>query len=342
MSWGVLPSSLQYHSEVGMRAAWYDRNGAAREVLVVGELPTPAPAAGEVRVRLATSGVNPSDVKSRVGRPLGSDRIVPHSDGAGSIDLVGEGVSAARVGERVWVWNGQWQRPMGTAAEFVVLPEAQAVPLPDTVDFAAGACLGIPAMTAFHAVRLLGDVTGKSVLVIGASSAVGHYAAQMAALSGARVIGTVGSPEKARHAQAAGAEATIDYKREPVAERVRQLTAGRGVDAVIDMDFSTTAALLPAVLVPHGSLVSYGSNAYGDIAVPFRPLLWNSLSLRFFIVYDLLPQDRRAALEGLGRLLAQGLLKHTIAARFGLREIAAAHEAVEGGKMIGNVVVDLA
>ena len=170
-----------------MRAAWYTKNGEARAVLMVGELPTPAPAPGEVRVKLATSNVNPSDVKSRSGRPLGAGRIVPHSDGAGIIDAVGEGVSPSRVGERVWIWNGQWQRPMGTAAEYIALPEQQAVLLPNSIDFAAGACLGIPAMTAFQAVQLLGDIAGKTVLVIGASSAVGNYAAQLAIMGGAEL-----------------------------------------------------------------------------------------------------------------------------------------------------------
>lgn len=171
-----------------MRAAWYSRNGEAREVLMVGEMPIPEPGRGEVRVRIACSGVNPSDVKSRRSRPLASERIVPHSDGTGVIDMVGEGVNPDRIGERVWVWNGQWQRPMGTAAQYVVLPELQAVELPAAVDFAAAACLGIPATTAFQAIHMLGDITGKTVLVVGASSAVGHYATQFAAMGGAKVI----------------------------------------------------------------------------------------------------------------------------------------------------------
>ncbi|HEY8881475.1 MAG TPA: NADPH:quinone reductase [Roseateles sp.] len=325
-----------------MRAAWYARNGEAREVLVVGELPTPEPGPGEVRVRIAVSGINPSDVKSRRGRPLGADLIVPHSDGAGVIDAVGEGVSPGRLGERVWVWNGQWQRPLGTAAGFIALPQGQAVALPDGVDFAAGACLGIPAMTAWHAVQRLGELRGKTVLIIGASSAVGHYAAQLAALAGARVFGTAGSAAKARHALAAGVETVIDYKREPVVQRIKALTAGRGVDAVIDMDFSTTSTWLgEGLLAPHGVLVSYGSNVYTDMPVPYRPLLFGSISLHFFLVYDLAAVDRRAAIEGLTQLLAAGRLTHTIAGRWPLSDIAAAHEAVEGGALIGNVVVDV-
>jgi NADPH:quinone reductase len=325
-----------------MRAVWYSQNGKARDVLVLGELPTPEPAAGEVRVKLATSGVNPSDVKSRSGRAPGSERIVPHSDGAGIIDAVGKGVSSRRIGERIWIWNGQWQRPMGTAAEYIVLPEQQAVILPDSIDFAAAACLGIPAMTAFQAVRLLGDIAGKTVLVIGASSSVGHYVTQVAGNRGAKVLGTVGSPDKAKHALAAGVATTINYKTESVADRVKELTGGRGVDAIVDMDFSTTVQLLGSGgLAPHGTLVSYGSNAYGDIAVPYRALLWNSVTLNFFLVYDLTPHDRRAVLDGLSQLLAAGSLKHTVGARFKLEDVAAAHEAVEAGAVIGNVIVEL-
>ena len=326
-----------------MRAAWYTNNGEARDVMTVGDLPTPAPGAGEVQVKLMTSGVNPSDVKSRRARPVTDPLIVPHSDGAGVIEAVGAGVQTLVPGDRVWVWNGQWQRPLGTAATAIVLPQAQAVALPDNTDFAAGACLGIPAMTAWHAVSLLGDIRGKSVLIIGAGSAVGHYAAQMAVLAGAQVIGTVGSPEKARHAGAAGVTAIIDYKTEAVAVRVRELTAGHGVDAVIDMDFSHTATLLTdGVLAPHGTLVCYGSNINGDIGIPFRAALFNSLNLRFFLVYDLLPAERLVALAGLSKLLQDGQLVHTIGARFTLDQIVAAHETVEQGKVLGNVVIDLA
>ncbi|UUZ67322.1 alcohol dehydrogenase catalytic domain-containing protein [Polaromonas sp. P2-4] len=184
-----------------MKAAWYSRNGEARDVLQVGELPDPQPGPGEVRVRLATSGVNPSDVKSRRGRPLSNERVVPHSDGAGVVDAVGAGVSASRIGERVWIWNGQWQRSMGTACEAIALPEAQAVELPKGTSFDAGACLGIPALTAVQAVHLAGPLAGRDVLITGAGNAVGHYVTQLATQAGARVIGTVGSEAKAVHAR---------------------------------------------------------------------------------------------------------------------------------------------
>ena len=325
------------------RAAWYEQNGEARDVLKVGELPLPTPAAGEVCVHLLTSGVNPSDVKSRRARPLTSPWVVPHSDGAGIIEAVGEGVSDKRIGERVWIWNAQWQRPYGTACEAIVLPESQAVKLPDNTDFAAGACMGIPGLTAVQAVHLAGNeqLRGKKVLVTGASSAVGHYITQLVTQYGGQVIGTVGSEVKAAHAKAAGAVETILYKTEPVLERLKAFTEGQGVDAIIDMDFATASQWVTAGgLKPHGQLIGYGSNVVGDIPLTFRPLLFNSIGLKFFLVYDLLPADRAWCVNRVNELLAAGKLQHTIGARFSLDQIVQAHEAVEAGQW-GNVVIDL-
>ena len=209
-----------------MRAAYYEKNGPARDVLKVGEVETPRAGPGEVRVRLATSGVNPSDVKSRAGltRKIAFSRVIPHSDGAGTIDQVGDGVPAARVGERVWTWNAQWRRPFGTCAEYVVLPAALAVPLPDQIDFAAGACLGIPAMTAHHAVAVADAWAGSTLLIAGGAGAVGNYAIQFAKERGAVVITTVSSDAKAEVALKAGADHVINYRSEPVGERVMELT----------------------------------------------------------------------------------------------------------------------
>ena len=323
-----------------MRAAWYLKNGEAKDVMLLGDLPKPQAAAGEVLVRLATSGVNPSDVKSRRARPL-TEMIVPHSDGAGVIEAVGAGVPGSRIGERVWIWNGQWGRAMGTAAQYIALPSAQAVLLPEQVDFAAGACFGIPALTALQAVHLAGELKDQQVLVTGASSAVGHYVTQLVTLAGGQVIGTVGSPAKARHAQAAGMQEAIFYKTESVADRVKALTAGRGVPVIIDMDFASTGKLLAeGALAPHGRVICFGSNA-PDITLNFRALLFPSLSLKFFLVYDLPPADRQTAQARLNELLQTQQLQHAISRRFALADIVAAHEAVEAGQDIGNVVVDL-
>lgn len=328
-----------------MKAAWYSRNGEAHDVMQLGELPTPSPKAGEVLVRLATSGVNPSDVKSRRARPLSDPLIVPHSDGAGVIEAVGEGVSASRVGERVWVWNGQWQRPWGTCAQHIALPAEQAVNLPEGTDFAAGACLGIPGLTAVQAVilaeRLAGDLRGQNVLVTGASSAVGHYIAQMVSQVGGRVIGTVGSEAKAQHARAAGMQEAIFYKTEPVPARVKALTQGRGADVIIDMDFSTTAAwAAEGALAPHGQVVCYGSNAL-EVSLPFRPWLFQSMGVKFFLVYDLTAADRQTAVARLSAMLAAGRLQHSIGARYPLEQVAQAHRTVEAGQTVGNVVIEL-
>jgi NADPH2:quinone reductase len=195
-----------------MRAAWYTQNGSAKDTLIVGEVHTPFVGKGEVLVKLKTSGVNPSDVKNRKNRPLIAPQIIPHSDGAGVIEQVGEGVDPARIGERVWIWNGQFGRAFGTACQYIALNAKQAVKMPDGLDFASAACLGIPGLTAFEAVRLCRDLKDQWVLVTGAGSAVGFYASQMLMLSGAKVIGTVGSKERATLAQSVGVKHLIDYK----------------------------------------------------------------------------------------------------------------------------------
>lgn len=328
-----------------MRAAVYAQVGPAREVLSVVRRPRPVPGPGEVRIRLAWSGVNPSDVKSRAGtrsRTLPFPEITPHSDGAGEIDAVGPGVDPQRIGERAWVWNGAWARAQGTAAEWIVLPSTQAVRLPDNVPLEVGACLGIPALTAAHAVLMRGGVVGQSVLVAGGAGAVGHYAVQMAKLAGARqVIATISNDEKAWLARTAGADAVIDYRREDVAARVRDLTGGRGVDRIVEVDFAANVASDFAAIARGGRIVVYGSSK-PDIPVPFVPAILENVDLSFFIVYHLGDVDRTAAVERLTHWLAAGALQHNIAARMPLHAIAEAHEAVESGRANGNVVLDVA
>ena len=327
-----------------MRAAFYEKSGAARDVLRVEELPTPTPGPGEVRVRLAWSGVNPSDVKSRAmasGRPLAFPRIVPHSDGAGTIDAVGAGVPGSRVGERVWVWNGQWGRPFGTAAEYIALPAHQAVPLPDGVDLAVGACLGIPALTAYHAVTTDGGVADRRVLVAGGAGAVGHYALQLARLMGARqLLTTVSGPEKGEIARAAGADVVVNYRTEDATARIMEATGGAGVDRVIEVDAAANIGLDVAIVAPDGDLVIYGSGQR-DIPMPFGPLIMKNVGVRFFIVYNLRLDVQQRAIAHLTSLLERGALTHNVAARLPLDRIAEAHELVEQGRVTGNVVVSL-
>ena len=324
-----------------MRAAFYMKQGPAREVLQVGEQPTPEPGPGEVRVHLRTSGANPSDWKSRSGRtaPMSTPLIIPHSDGAGDIDRVGAGV-ADRVGERVWIWNGQWRRSHGTAAEYIVLPSVQAVPLPTNIGYAEGACFGIPALTALQAVRLAELSPVSTVMIVGGAGSVGHYAIQFAKMRGARIITTVSGPEKAAHARRAGVDEVINYRTENVSQRVKTLTDGRGVDALIELDLSTNGKDYPNILRPHATVVVYGMSS-NEATLPTLWLMRNSITLRLFLVYDLSAADREACLTELGALLQSNRLIHTVGRRLPLGEIALAHELSERGEVVGNIVLDI-
>jgi len=325
-----------------MHAAYYEQNGPAREVLKLSDLDTPRPGPGEVRVKLATSGVNPSDVKARSGstRKIAYPRVIPHSDGAGEIDMVGDGVSAARLGERVWVWNAQWLRAFGTCAEYVTLPSTQAIGLPANTSFEVGACLGIPAMTAYHAVAVSRAAPGARLLIAGGAGAVGHYAVQFAKAAGATVITTISSPQKAAAARAAGADHTIDYKHEPVGERVMAMTDNKGVDAIVELDVAGNAKIIPQVLRERGIVVVYGTGA-AESAIPLMFCLRNAITLQFIYVYELDSTERAAALAAIECALAAGTLITNIGATFPLADIVAAHEAVEQGKALGNVVVKI-
>ncbi|MDR5759078.1 NADPH:quinone reductase [Caballeronia sp. LZ035] len=322
-----------------MKAAWYEQNGSASQVLNVGDLPDPVPSAGEVCVKVLASGVNPSDVKTRAGRPLVAPRVTPHSDGAGIIVSVGDGVAQTRVGERVWIWNGQWKRAAGTAAEFIKLPSEQAVILPEDTTFEEGACLGIPALTALRAVTIDGPVLGQTVLVSGGAGAVGAYAIQFARLLGAAVIiATVSSSEKASVAMRLGADHAINYRAENVEERVKQITDSRGADRVIEVDGAANSGMLPGLVARGGLCVIYGS---GKPQVPFDfgPMIQIGAAVRFFVVYELPIAERTVLVNALNAYLSHGMLEHTIAARYRLDDIVNAHEAVESGTLLGNAVV---
>ena len=324
-----------------MKAAHYSSKGPARDVLIVGEEPDPTPKPGEVVVRIAHSGVNPSDVKSRAGvtsPAMEFPRVIPHSDGAGVIAAVGEGVSKQRIGERVWTINGQWQRPFGTAAEMIALPESQIAPLPLDLSTETGASLGIPLLTAWYAVHACAGLLGKTVLVYGATGAVGSYATQLAALSGARVIGVAGSKEKCDRALQLGAEWAINRNEEDVTASVREITAGKRVDAIIEVDAAANASKYGDLLKFGGDVIIYGSGA-GLIEVPFRSMIVGFVNLRFFIVYNLPLPLRKAAIDVLTPLLERGSLQHPQVEIFPLSEIAKAHERVEAGAN-AKIIVD--
>jgi NADPH2:quinone reductase len=325
-----------------MRAVWYERHGAPYEVLVLGEMATPEPGPGEMRVRLAASGVNPADCYRRQGPgPMEFPRVVTHSDGAGTVDRLGPGVPAAWLGRRVWLYNGQRNgRWMGTAAEYICLDADLVTPLPDHVSFAEGATLGIPCMTAHVCVFMAGPVQGRTVLVTGGAGAVGHYAVQLAAWAGARVIATVSSAEKAARAQAGGAALVIDYRTQDVAEAVLAATGGLGVDHVVDVDFGGNLAATVAALRQGGNVAVYATNGDRTPRLPVRALMQKNAALHFMVLPLSAHAARRRAQQDIAAWTGSGQRVLSVAARFPLAETPAAQAAVEAGGKLGTVVVE--
>ena len=316
-----------------MRAVSYTRFGAPGDVLELSDVDTPAPSAGEVLVRLHVSGVNPSDAKARAGNRPGVTkpaypRIIPHSDGAGVIAAVGAGVNPGRIGQRVWVWNGQWQRSHGTAAEFIALPAEQAVPLPEGVSFDVGATLGIPGLTAAQTVFGGGDV------------AVGQNAVQLAHAAGAEVIATCSAPAMER-VRAAGARHVFDYADPDLAAQIMAATAGRGVARAIEVEFGQNAALLAEVMAPNGTIAAYGSGKDMAPTLPFGPYLFKALKIDITLIYILPWPAREAAIARLHAALEAGTLRPEIAMRLPLADCASAHEAVMTPGRAGAVLLEI-
>ncbi|MFM9941697.1 MAG: NADPH:quinone reductase [Hyphomicrobiaceae bacterium] len=332
-----------------MKQAFYTTRGAAREVLQLRDAAAPTPAAGEVAIRMRASGVNPSDVKTRAGSngPLGMPMTVPHNDGAGVITAVGAGVPTRRVGEHVWLFNvnrtvdGAGQGERGTAAEDIVVDARLAVPLPHGISFEAGACLGVPAMTAHRCVMADGSVKGQTVLVTGGAGAVGAMAIQIAKWSGARVIATVSSEAKASAARADGADATINYKAEDVGARVLALNNGQRIDRIVDVDFAAHTDLATRVLKTSGVIASYASMTSRTPAIPFGTLMFMDTTLRMVLVYVMPWSAKVAAMQDITTMLEADALRPRVAASFPLSRIVEAHEMQEVGTHIGNVVVTM-
>lgn len=330
-----------------MRAVWYDKVGKAREVLQFGELEAPRPQAGEVLVRLAASGVNPADCNRRAGRfgrGMEYPRVIPNSDGAGTVEAVGAGVDAGWVGRRIWLHNGQRGRAFGTAADYIALDARLVAPLPDFIDFAAGACLGIPCMTAHQAIFRDGPVNGQTILVTGGAGAVGHYAIQLAKWGGARVIATVSSLPKANQARAAGADVVIDYRTENVAARVMEETGGAGVDRVAEVDFGANLMTNLEVLKVNGVLAMYSSMAVKEPVVPVMRFMFKAVTVHFLQLGASPLALRQKAQADILRWLSEvpGGGIHRIASRHPLADTALAHAAVERGDKNGTVVVEIA
>jgi NADPH2:quinone reductase len=326
-----------------MKAVWYERTGAAPDVLTFGDMPTPMAGPGEVRVRLEASGVNPADVGRRAGsyRALEFSRVVPNSDGAGIVDQLGDGVTRLSVGQRVWLFNGQRNgRAFGTAAEYIALAEHLVTPLADNVSFAAGATLGIPCMTAWSCLFGDGPIAGQTVLVTGGAGAVGHYAVQLAKWGGARVIATVSSAFKAEQARLAGADLVIDYKTEDVIAKAMAFTERRGVNRVVDVDFGGNIATTLKMMAMNSTIAVYATNGNRSPVVPMRELMERCVALRALVLFALPPPLLAAAQADISKWLAAGTRIHNVAAQFALSETAQAHLAVEKGDKLGTVVAD--
>lgn len=327
-----------------MRAASFTSFGPARDVLLVGEVDAPTAAPGEVLVRLHSSGVNPSDTKKRAGsfpNLLDGGYVIPNSDGAGVIAAVGAGVAADRVGERVWVYQAQFARRFGTAAEYVALDATRAVALPDNASFDIGACLGIPAMTAHRCVFADGDVAGQSMVVTGAAGRVGYYAVQWASQAGARVIATASNTADADACTQAGAAAIVNHRSTSFANDILAANDGARVDRAIDLEFGANLATWIKVLKTSGTIATYGSTAVPTPTLPFFQLMYMDLTVRFVIVYAMPEAAKQHAIDDITAALAAKRLQHRIAARFPLAEIATANEAIEQGTMRGAVILTI-
>jgi NADPH:quinone reductase len=327
-----------------MRAVWYDRLGSARDVLKEGEIDVPDVGPGDVRVSVHVSGVNPSDTKRRSGKAVSSmvfPRIIPHMDGSGVIDKVGSGVSPSRLGERVWIYEAQFGRPFGTAAEFVVIPSGLAVRLPENVDFETGATLGVPAMTAHPCLFCDGPVKGQTILVSGGAGAVGNYSIQLAKWGGAVVIATVSSPEKGRIAEAAGADYVINYRDEDTVARVREITAGNGIDRIVDVAFGANLPTSVAIMKHGGVIATYASDLQPNPEVPFRILMNKGITVHFVHVYSMSTLAHQLAIKDICKCLEEQVLYPHVGRKLPLSETAAAHEIVESNNTIGKVLVEV-
>ena len=327
-----------------MKAVWYERYGEARDVLEFGEMEDPVPAHDEIKVRVKTSGLNPSDIKRRKGTSVANPklpRVIPHMDGAGIVESVGADVRNIAPGDRVWVYEAQLGCPFGTAAEFVVVPEHRAVKLPDSIDFETGASLGVPAMTAHRCLFLDGSIEGKTILVQGGAGAVGNYTVQFAKWGKARrVIATVSSEEKAKIAFEAGADHVLNYKTENVVERIRQI-APEGVDRVAEVSFGSNWETDVAVLKPNGVISTYASDSQREPKIQFYSLMGKGLTVHFVLVYVMSKKAHEHAIRDIEDALAKEFLKPKIAARFPLSKTVDAHELLESGKAVGKILIEV-
>jgi len=327
-----------------MKAAWFEPFGNAGDVLKIGELPKPHPQTGEVLVALASSGVNPSDVKKRAGafpNLLDEGLVIPHSDGAGIIESVGEGVPETRMGERVWVYQAQFARSYGTASQYVCIDQQRAVLLPSDVSFEVGACLGIPAMTAHRCIFADGEVAGQTILVTGGVGRVGYYAIQWARQAGAKVITTASNNNDADSCKEAGASEVVNHRDEDWYRDVLKANGGHKLDRVVEVEFGANLTPVLKLIRTGGTVATYSSSRETQPKMPFLEMMYLDLTLRMVIVYAMPETAKLQAITDLDSYLRDERLIHRVAHQVGLEEIAKAHELIEQGGFRGSVVVNI-
>lgn len=325
-----------------MLAAFYKEFGSAKDVLQVDTIPTPEPLKGQVRVKLFSSGVNPSDYKMRRGsRPLTGAFQIPGSDGAGIIDAVGDGVSASRIGQRVWVFNAAFHRPYGTSAQFTLVEDWMAQELSDDLTYAQGACLGIPVMTAYRCLFSDGPIKDKTVYIVGGGGVVAHYAIQLAKWGGAKVITSISSDEKAGYAKEAGADHIVNYRQQNVVEEILRITNQQGVDRIVEVDFGANLAISSQILKAGGISVMYAYIGQPELPIPIMSLMVKNITLKFTLVYSIQAEERFDVLAGIKRWLDEASVIFNIARQFELKDIVLAHELVESGNKVGHVVLTI-
>ena len=327
---------------MNVRAAFYERFGAAADVLQLGERFLPSPAQGEVQVKVHASGVNPSDVKKRAGFRGGfeHDFVIPHSDGAGVVMAVGEGVAENRVGQRVWLYEAQYNRTWGAAAEYLNLSSERAALLPDTTSFSEGAAIGIPMMTAHRCLTSNGSVEDKTVLITGGQGRVGYYAVQLAKLFGADVISTVSNEAGVNELLELGADVVVNYKDADYPGEIKEARPD-GIDLVVDVEFGGNFKTYLPLLKDNSVIASYASSKQPNPELPFYDLMFKNIFLHPILVYSMPEAAKKQAIEAIHSFLEQGKIKHRIAKEFSLEDIARAHETVENSELRGSVVITL-
>jgi NADPH2:quinone reductase len=327
-----------------MYAAWFDSFGSAKDVLQLGEIPSPVAGPGEVLVRVHTSAVNPSDVKKRAGSfpsLLDEGLVIPNSDGAGIIEAVGDGVASSRVGERVWLYQAQFARRFGTAAEYIAIDSARAAKLPDSASFEVGACLGIPVMTAHRAVFADGDVAGQTILVTGGAGRVGDYAIQWASRAGATVIASASNDVDKASCEDAGAHHVVNHRDDDFAGQIMAASGGTPIDRVVDVEFGANLPVTVEVLGVGGVIATYSSMQIPEPKLPFFQMMYKDLTVRTIIVYAMPEAAKAHAIRNIDEALSNNALQHRIAETMPLSEIAAGNEVVEQGSIRGAVILTI-